>query len=82
MFGESIENYTFFWEDEHFTFKQKQEILFTQCIIEIFVLIAKMMDHKLFGTKFFCDNMKKGELYKIQMKDKFKFPENTPQFIA
>ena len=40
LFRESIENYDYFWEDEHFTFKQKQEILFEQKIIEIFMLLA------------------------------------------
>ena len=79
LFYESIENYDYFWEDEHFTFKQKQVILFEQKIIEIFILLAKMMDHKLFGTDFFLKkSMLKGQLYKIQMSKKFKFPENTP----
>ena len=78
LFEEAIENYEYFWEDKQFTYRKKQEILFTQKIIEIFMLIAQMMDHKLFGTHFFLSKMKRGKLYKIEMKKKYSFPENTP----
>jgi len=48
----------------------------------MFMLIAKMMDNKLYGTYFFCSDYKVGRLYRPQMSNRFNFPDNTPQYIA
>ncbi len=54
QFSDTFQNLKYFFQSGNldYSFEQKQNILFEQKIVKLFILLAKLIDHKAYGTEF------------------------------